>query len=279
MCQEWMVDELMVCYMFHEIAERDFVVQGMGTPLVFSAFLLAKAMHAPNVQFMYTVGNTISQHAGKLSLTKVEDNTIDNAMRCVSMSQMHLEIVPSLYAKEFMRPAQIDGYGNANTVVIGDYARPKVRLPGSAGVGDVSSFNYNIYFYVTRHDTKTLVEKLDFCSSVGYGEREGRLAEMGQRRRGPRKLITDKCVFDFSKGRAELVSLHPGVSLDDVLQNTGFCFPMPEKVSQTAVPTKEELHFLRERIDPLKLRKLEFLTGNKRLEHIKQILANEKGQK
>lgn len=276
MTVDWTTDELIINYMSLQIIDRDFVVQGMGTPLVFNAFLLAKATHAPGVQFMYTVGNSISEKAGRLSLSHVESNTIEHALRYVSMTQMHLEIVPSLYAKEFMRPAQVDKYGNANNVVIGDYASPKVRLPGSAGVSDVESFNYNTYFYVTRHSRQTLVDKLDFCSSVGFGEREKELDRLGKRKRGPQQIITDKCIFDLANGYAELKYLHPGVTINDVVENTGFAFDIRNDLETTPTPTDENINLLRTEIDPLNLRKLEFLSGNKRLEHIEWILEQEK---
>lgn len=276
MNQRYTIDELVVSYMARQIQDMDFVVQGMGTPLVFSAFLLAKKTHAPNVQFMYTVGNTISQQTGKLSLTQVEQNTTENVLKYVTMTQMHLDIVPSLYPKEFMRPAQIDKYGNTNNVVIGDYQLPKVRLPGSAGIGDVSSFNHNIFYYVTDHSKRTLVDQLDFCSSVGYGAREKELEKMGKVNRGPRQLITNKCVFDFSTGQAELLSIHENITLEEVIETTGFDFKVPEEILVTKPPTDEELKILRESIDPLELRKLEFLSGKDRINHLEKILDKEK---
>lgn len=276
MTTDWTIDELLVCYMARQIKNEDFMVQGMGTPLVFSAFLLAKATHASQAQFMYTVGNTISQHSGRLTLNQVETNTMERALRFITMPQMHLEIVPSLYAKEFMRPAQIDQYGNTNNVVIGDYQSPRVRLPGSAGIGDVCSFNYNIYFYVTQHSKRTLVKQLDFCSSVGYGERQRELAKMGEVKRGPQQLITDKCIFEFSLGKARMLSIHPYVTLDDVKQNTGFDFDAQDTIPVTEPPTVEELTLLREQIDPYQLRRLEFLSGKERLDHIERILHKEK---
>ncbi|WHZ00887.1 CoA-transferase [Neobacillus sp. YX16] len=276
MSTNWTIDELLVCYISRQINDDDFVVQGMGTPLVFSAFLLAKQLHSPNVQFMYTVGNTISQNTGKLSLSNVENNTMENALRYISMPQMHVEIVPSLFPKEFMRPAQIDQFGNTNNVAIGEYENPKVRLPGSAGIGDVASFNHNIYYYVTNHDRRSLIENLDFCSSVGYGEKVNELNRMGKVKRGPQELITDKCIFDFSKGTAELISVHPTSSMKEVEENTGFSFTIADSVTETTPPTEEELYLLRGKIDPLQLRKLEFLSGKRRLAHLKMILEAEK---
>ncbi len=276
MSHDWTIDELLVCYISRQIANNDFVVQGMGTPLVFSAFLLAKALHAPDVQFMYTVGNTISQTAGRLSLSHVEENTMAKALRFVTMPQMHMEIVPSLFAKEFMRPAQIDKYGNTNNVVIGDYHRPKVRLPGSAGIGDVASLNYNLFYYVPNHSRLTLVDQLDFCSSVGYGDRLQKLEKMGKVNRGPQQIITDKCIFSFSSGVAQVVSIHPNISKNDIEHNTGFDVTLTDEIPYTEPPTIEELTPLRDKIDPLQLRKLEFLSGSQRLEHIERILEQER---
>jgi glutaconate CoA-transferase subunit B len=279
MNNEWTIDELLVCYMARKIKNGDFVVQGMGTPLVFSALLLAKKTNAPKVQFMYTVGNTISDSVGELTLSKIESSTMGYASRFVSMTQMHVEIVPSLYPMEFMRPAQIDRFGNTNNVVIGDYHHPKVRLPGSAGIGDVASFNKNIYYYVTNHSDRTLVENLDFCSSVGYGFREKELNRMGKITRGPQQIITDKCIFDLSSGEAELLYVHPTSSIQDVIDNTGFSFTVPDSVYETLVPSDNELALLRETVDPLNLRKLEFLSGKKRIEHLKNILKIESALK
>lgn len=275
MSESYTIDELLVCYMARKINNNVLVVQGMGTPLVFSAFLLAKYTNSPDVQFMYTVGNTISQNTDKLTLSKIEANTMENAQKFVSMTQMHLEIVPSLYPMEFMRPAQIDKFGNTNNVVIGNYYHPKVRLPGSAGIGDVSSFNHNLFFYITDHSKRTLVEKLDFCSSVGYGEKEKELKKMGVGSRGPQEIITNKCVFDLSKHEAELILLHPGVTLEEIKAITGFDFTISDSLTTTKPPTVEELRLIREKVDPLNIRKLEFLRGKRRIDHLKKIVENE----
>ncbi|MDQ0219448.1 CoA-transferase [Peribacillus cavernae] len=269
-------DEMMVCYMSSLIQTGDFVVQGMGTPLVFSAFLLAKETHAREVQFMYTVGNTISEHTESLSITYLEQLTVEGCLKKVKMTEMHCDIVPSLKVKEFIRPAQVDRFGNCNNVVIGDYAKPVIRLPGAGGITDVAAFNPNFHLYVTRHSRQTLVDQVDFCSSVGYGERAEELNRMGIRARGPQKLITDSCVFRFENEGAVLEAIFHGETIENIRENTGFPFDLSENgIIQIEPPSEEQLRILREKIDPLGIRQLELLTGIQRIQKLEHILLEE----
>ncbi|MEB3102108.1 CoA-transferase [Ferviditalea candida] len=271
-------DEQLVCYMSSLIEPEDFVVQGMGTPLVFSAFLLAKETHAPGVQFMYTVGNTISEHTDRLSITHLEHLTVNSSLKRVKMTEMHCDIVPSLKVKEFIRPAQVDRYGNCNNVVIGNYEKPAIRLPGTGGITDVAAFNPNFYLYVTRHSLQTLVEQLDFCSSVGYGERAHELHLMGRRERGPQKLITDRCVFSFADGvgSAVLEAIFHEETVDSIRKNTGFSFDLSAKgIDRVDPPSDHQLQILREMVDPLGIRELELLGGNDRLQKLEKIIRAE----
>jgi len=270
-------DELMITYMARQIEPGDYVVQGMATPMVFSAFLLAKVTHAPDVQFMYTAGNSVSQRMAQLSLTNIERVTVAGALRRVRMTEMHCDLTPVFQAKEFIRPAQVDGKGNTNNVVIGPFEQPKVRLPGCGGISDVTNFNPRLYVYVPRHSRRSLVEKLDFCSGVGYGDGPGHRVKMGLPAEGVQKIITNLCIFKFENEAVILESLHPGVTLEQVRAATGFDFEAPSLPKVTQPPTSEELQLLREQIDPLGVRLLETLEGSARLQKIKEILAREQG--
>lgn len=254
-------DELLVSAMAREIRPGDLVVQGIATPLVLSAFLLARHRHAPDLQFLYTSGCTVSQHVGPVRLCGIEELTVRGCLRALSSPAFHGEFAAGLRAKEFLRPAQVDGTGRTNNVVIGPHARPRVRLPGCGGIADVTTFNPNLYLYVPRHDPRTLVERVDFVS--GSGEHV-------------RALFTNLCIFRFSGGQAVLQSLHPGVSLAEVQARTGFAFAVPAAVPETPAPDPEELRLLREAVDPLGVRRLEFAGGPQRLALLRELVARER---
>lgn len=258
---EYTVDELLVCAMAREIRPGDIVVQGIATPLVLSAFLLAKRRHAPDLQFLYTSGCTVSQKWGPVRLCTIEELTVRGCLTAVNSPTFHGELAAGLRTKEFLRPAQVDGAGRTNNVVIGPYDRPRVRLPGSGGIADVTTFNPNLYLYVPRHDGRVLVDRLDFVSGTGEHIRS---------------LFTDLCVFDFSDGRARLRSLHPGVSLAQVREKTGFDFAAADRIPQTLPPESEELRLLREEIDPLGIRRIEFASGSERIALLRELVEAER---
>ena len=146
----------------------------------------------------------------------------------------------------FFSGAEIDGAGNINLVAIGDYARPKVRFPGSYG----SAFLYftvpRIILFRTEHSRRTLVEKVGFISAPGTSP------PGVWRRGGPVALVTPLChfVFDKARGRFRLESLHPGHSLEEVQDQTGFAFDRPDNVPATPLPAPEALAFLRSAVAP-----------------------------
>jgi acyl CoA:acetate/3-ketoacid CoA transferase beta subunit len=269
-------DERLVFLMSNYLEPQDIVVQGMATPIVFAAFLLARAMHAPDIECLFTVGNTFFvSPAGSLGITGLEAYTAERGLRFFSMLDIHCDVVPGLKVKEFLRPAQVDGQGNTNNAVIGKWDTPKVRLPGAAGIPDVLSFNPNIFLYVVRHDRRTLVAKVDFVSGVGTGDAAKEMDEAGFGMRGPRKLLTPEAVFELAQGAACLTEIAPRMTVDELRENTGFCFTVSDGLKTMPVPSNEDLHLLREVIDPLGVRKLEVLAGVERLKLIREVIAIE----
>ena len=153
----------------------------------------------------------------------------------------------------FLGGAQIDAYGNLNSTMIGgDYARPKVRFPGSGGANDLASLCWRI-LVVTNHDPRRFVRKVDFITTPGYltgpGAREAAGLPPGT---GPYRVITDLAVLGYHEHtkRMEVLSLHPGVTMDRVRESTGFDIGAAEPVTSTSTPTDEELCILREEVDP-----------------------------
>jgi glutaconate CoA-transferase subunit B len=160
-----------------------------------------------------------------------------------------------------VRGAQIDRFGNANNSVIGaDFHRPKVRMPGSAGLADMGSIGKRLIFWTTTHNPRTLVEKVDFVTCAGYlsgGDAREKLGLEG----GPEVLVSNLAVMDFEpQSKAmRLVSVHPGVSVEQVQEATGFELLLPDgEVPITVAPSAEHVRLIREEIDPGSARLREF---------------------
>jgi glutaconate CoA-transferase subunit B len=152
----------------------------------------------------------------------------------------------------FGSAAQVDKYGNCNIVAIGDYHKPTVRLIGPINQpGHFSLFGRE--FIVVEHEKRNFVDKVDFISGVGYLDGPGDREKLGLTGSGPCIIFTDKAIFDFDPETklARLKSIHPGVGLDEVVENTGYSHNfVPDNVPETPPPTDEELRLIREVIDP-----------------------------
>jgi glutaconate CoA-transferase subunit B len=144
----------------------------------------------------------------------------------------------------FLSGGQIDGRGNINLVSIGDYDHPKVRFPGSFGSAYLYYVVPKVILFRTEHSRRTLVPKVDFVSAPGANDKN--VFRPG----GPIGLVTNRCVFDFANGHFTLTSVHPGHTLEEVIENTGFDFEKPRTVPETQPPTPETLKLMREVIAP-----------------------------
>ena len=144
----------------------------------------------------------------------------------------------------FLSGGQIDGHGNVNLVSTGDYAHPKVRFPGSFGSAYLYYVVPKVILFRTEHSRRTLVPKVDFISAPG--ESAANIYRPG----GPIALVTNRCLFNFSSGRFCLASVHPGHTLEEVADNTGFVYDTPAQVSVTPSPSPATLRALREAVAP-----------------------------
>lgn len=270
-------DEIMVVCMARQITDGETVVQGLATPLVAAAYLLARHTHAPNMYFASAIGQSICRRPAPLGLVHVESLWLDRSLTQVGFVRVAADVLPSLRPKEFFRPAQIDPAGNLNNIAFGkDYLSShgkssRMRLPGSGGMPDVTTLLEDIYLYVPRHSRLTFVSTLDVRSGLGHVPER-------VHGRGPRYLVSDLGQFDFFDGRMRLTSFHPGVRIEQIQARTGFELIVAPDVEETPSPTPEELRLLREEIDPLGIRRLESLSGAERRELLHQILAIENAQ-
>jgi glutaconate CoA-transferase subunit B len=139
----------------------------------------------------------------------------------------------------FLSGGQIDGHGNINLVEIGDHAHPKVRFPGSFGSAYLYYVVPKVILFRTEHSRRSLVPQVDFISAPGVNEPN--VFRTG----GPIALVTNRCLFSFADGRFRLDSVHPGHTVEEVLDNTGFDFERPAKVPETPAPSPETLALMR----------------------------------
>jgi glutaconate CoA-transferase subunit B len=144
----------------------------------------------------------------------------------------------------FLSGGQIDGEGNVNLVSTGDYAHPKVRFPGSFGSAYLYYVVPKVILFRTEHSRRTLVPRVDFVSAPGAS------APNVHRTGGPIALVTNRCLFTFAGGRFALASVHPGHTVEEVVEHTGFDFERPATVAQTPAPSPETLALMREVVAP-----------------------------
>lgn len=263
------VDELISVCISRQIQDEDLLAQGLATPLVVAGYILASKTHAPHVAYGSAIGQGICFESAPLGVATIEALWLGKSVMNVGFVSAVADVLPSLHMKEYFRPAQVDMVGNFNNVAFGeDYTHPRMRLPGTGGIPDVTVFSDQIYLYVPRHSRVTFVEKLDFISGLGHTAERGR----GQ---GARYLISDLGQFDWANGRMRLLTYHPGESVERIQKKTGFELEIALDVHETPLPTDEEIRLLREEIDPLGVRKLEMLGGTARRDLLRDILAAE----
>lgn len=273
--------EQLVARLAHEIKDRDVIHIGASTPLIVASSLLARATHAPNLTlFPISMTGVVADGIYPITLTMWEAMAMANGpqYRLIELFN-HVEGDVG-FDIEPLAPAQIDMYGNVNNSIIGtDYHRPKIRLPGPAGIDNIPLCpRTSVILYSAHHTRRTFVEKVDFITGAGYlGGGDDRIKHGIPGTGGPRIVITNLAVMDFEETskRMRLVSVNPGVAVEEVRDNTGFDLVMPETIGVTEAPTPEELRLLREVIDPLRICDLDFVSSAERRERIKETLERE----
>ncbi len=266
---DFTVDELISVCISRQVVDGEVLAQGINTPLVMAGFILAQCTHAPNVRFASAIGQSLCEDWAPLGIGRIEDLWLGKALIHVGFATAAVDLLPGYNPKEFFRPAQVDAAGNSNNIAFGQrYEKPRMRLPGTGGIPDVTTYSEHIYLYVPRHSRVTFVEKLDFVSGLGH------FAERKQGR-GVNYLISDLGQFDWANGRMRLITYHPHTSIEQISKKTGFELEIAPDVHETPPPTPEEIRLLREEIDPLGVRRLETLGGSARKELLRAILEAE----
>ena len=240
--------ELMAVCGSKQIKNGDVVFIGTGLPLI--AAMLAKKTHASAAKIVYEAG-FIDSNAIDIALSIADSRLGYRASAAIGLIEtLGLMLQGGHVDLGFVGAAQIDEYGNLNTTYIGSFENPTVRLPGSGGGNDIVSSAKHVVVIMT-HEKRKMVKKLDYLTSPGFLNGPGAREEAGLRGGGPSLVVTNLCQMDFDSQtkHIKLATIHPGVSMEQILENTGFDLIIPEKVPMTESPTCEELDLLR-KIDP-----------------------------
>src|SRR5437764_124523 len=239
--------EIMVAAGAHELKDGEIVVVGIGLPQI--ACFLAKATHAPGLTPLLEIG--VANMRPKDTPVGLGDSRIFYRATCWSgfLDVMGMNLHRGVVDTGFLGALEVDQFGNINTTL--SRTGEKVRyFNGSAGGNDVASLAKRV-IVIMRHEARKLPAAVAHLTSPGSPDGKSR-EELGMRGAGPHRIITDKCVFGFgcANHTAQLVSIHPGVSFEEVSANTGFPLQRPDVIPATPLPSAEELRLLREEIDP-----------------------------
>jgi acyl CoA:acetate/3-ketoacid CoA transferase beta subunit len=247
--QSYTAAELITCVASRLLEDNRSVLVGTGLPMI--AAMLAQRSHAPNLLLVFEAGG-IGPRVPELPVSVGDSRTFYQAVAATSMHDVMSACQAGYIDFGFLGAAAMDVYGNINTTVIGSWDLPKVRLPGSGGANDVGSFCWRTIFIMRNQSQRTFQKKLDFVTTPGWlsgpAARENAGLPQGG---GPYRVITQLGVYGFNEQtkRLMILSIHPGVSREDIQANSEFEIRIPEQVAITPAPSNEERKILQE-IDP-----------------------------
>jgi acyl CoA:acetate/3-ketoacid CoA transferase beta subunit len=246
--QDYKPAELLICTASRLMLDNTTAFIGTGIPML--AASLAQRMHAPNLVTIFEFGGT-GAILDELPIAVGGQSTFHRAIAATGICDVMETAQRGFIEYGFLGGAQIDPFGNLNSTVIGDYRHPKVRLPGSGGGNDVGSHCWQT-IAIMRHDTRRFVEDVDFITTPGYLSGPGAREAAGlPPDTGPFRVVSNLAVLGFhsQSKRMMLLATQPGVSVEDVIENTGFDLVIAEQVESNPPPTEEELQLLRGEID------------------------------
>lgn len=248
---DYTASELLAVMSSRLLEDGQIVFAGVGIPLL--AATLAQGLHCPGLTILFeggVIGPVIEP--GKLPPSTNEQRCTIRANMVLSSTDVLLLLQRGYVDVGFMGGAQIDQYGNLNSSVIGDPARPKTRLPGTGGGNDIASLAHMIV--AMKHEKRRFVENVDFVTSPGFLRGGTTRRDSGLPAGGMFRVVTDLGIFGFDDEtrRMNIVALHPGVTVEQVQDSTGFELARGKDISVTERPTGIELACLR-KLDPDRL--------------------------
>ena len=238
-------EERMTVAAARQVKDRQVLLVGVGPPN--AAANLARRLQAPDAVLIYESG-AIEAKPVRLPLSIGDDDLAETAAELVSVPEMfNYWIGAGRIDIGFLGAAQLDRHANINTTVIGSYEQPKVRLPGAGGAPEIAA-NSREVIVLLRQSKRSFVEKLDFTTSIGFGDGRGARERLGFTGAGPTVVITDLGILKPSPedSELELVAIHDGVTLDEVREATGWDLRVREPLETIPPPSERELETLRE---------------------------------
>jgi glutaconate CoA-transferase subunit A len=270
-------DEQMVVNLARLYDNDSICAAGAVSPLAIVSYLLAKRLHAPKLLLMTMSSGFIDVANRPMLMTLAEPLDFYSAVaHCGGDETYHNFYQPGLVTHEVVGSAQVDRFARTNNVWLTSPSGKRIRLPGQGGMADVANMHKNFVVYVPRHSPQSMVADVQFNSaSRGVLEPEERLRCGWQN--GYVRVITNLGVFELNAkfGELELIGLNPGVELRQVQEATGFPVRVAANTQTLAPPTDEELTLIRDEIDPLAMRRLEFVAGRERTPLLEQIIDSE----
>jgi len=248
MKSSYTLPELMVVAGSREIRNDDVVFVGMRLPLL--AFQLAKATHAPQAIGIFENGVLRDRPAREALYTMGDTPNIEGAIWTTSMIDIMSLLQAGRVTLGFIGGAEVDRFGNLNTTYIGGRENTRVRLPGSGGGSDIASLSQR-FVIIMSHEKRRFVNRVTYVTSPGFGNGGTWREKKGLRGGGPCAVITTKGIFRFEPDTKEMVldSVHPGVSVEEVLDNTGWKLKLDREIRETLPPERSELGIIR-KYDP-----------------------------
>jgi glutaconate CoA-transferase subunit B len=244
--------EMMACVAARELRDGEVVFVGIGLPNL--ACNLARATHAPNLLLIYESG-AVGAAPERLPVSIGDPALVTGSlMVCGRADVFQCLLQNGRIEVGFLGGAQVDRYGNINTTVVGDYARPVVRLPGSGGAAEIA-IHARRTLVISRLSRRAFPERVDFITSPGHRAGGKSRRELGLPGAGPVKVVTDKAVLEADAETGELVlgALYPGVTADEVHSGIGWALRAPERLPVLDPPGERELRLLRDVLDPRRL--------------------------
>ncbi|MDD5168572.1 MAG: ketoacid-CoA transferase [Syntrophales bacterium] len=242
--------ELMICTAARELEDGASVGVGTGAPC--AAAMLAQMTKSPNLVILFEAGGA-APLIPEMPISVGDSRTTWKALMASGMCEIMETACRGMLDYTFLGGAQIDMYGNLNSTRIGvEHQKPKVRFPGSGGANDFASFCWRM-MVMTPQDAKRFSEKIEFITTPGWLQGGDSREKSGlPKGAGPYKIITNMAVMDFEpkSKRMRIISVNPGYSEKEVQDNCGFELLKATKVTENPPPTDEELHILRDVIDP-----------------------------
>jgi glutaconate CoA-transferase subunit B len=238
-------NEMMTVAAARALSDNDVCFVGIGAPS--AACNLARLTHAPNLTLIYESG-TLGTRPTVLPLSIGDGELAETALCTVSVPEMFAYwLQGGRISVGFLGGAQLDRFANINSTVIGSYEQPSVRLPGGGGAPEIASACDKI-FVIMPQSRRTFVEKVDFVTSFGFGQGGDDRQRRGITTAGPTLVITDLAIMrpDSQTKELTVVSLHRGVSREQVLDQTGWPVRFAERLEETPAPTEDELSTLRD---------------------------------